>query len=310
MSNFGIAYNMAKSRNRVIDLRKLRAGAEARAVRARNLAPRHKTSLHARRQKLRALAVLFLLVIVGAMLWGVSQLSYSSKLAINGVSIVGTRNVPAPLVRAYVETKLYDGTYPILSNKNIFLYPRAGIEESISEYFPRIRTARISRDGLLAQAIIVNIAERQPTALWCAGDISAFRNSKDCYLMDDSGFIFAPSTTSSQESFLIFGGNLSVSSSPIGETFLPAHISGVLELQTLLKKAGYAPVGIYAENEQDFSVQFKEGFTLRALFDSDADTLVRDLQLALSSDSLKGKENRLEYIDLRFGNRLYYKNRQ
>lgn len=294
----------------LIDLRKRRAGAEVRTARAKGLAPRHKTSLHARRQKLRALAVLFLLVIIGAMLWGVSQLSYSSKLAINSVSIVGTKNVPAPLVRAYVETKIHDGVYSLLSHENIFLYPRAGIEKSISEYFPRIRTAQISREGLLAQAITVTIAERQPIALWCSGDISSFRGLTDCYFMDNGGFVFAPVATSALDSYLVFGGSLSARSSPIGQTFLPAHISGVLELQALLKKAGYAPVGIYAENEQDFSIQFKEGFTLRALFDSDANTLVQDLQLAFSSDSLKGKENRLEYIDLRFGNRLYYKNRQ
>jgi hypothetical protein len=31
------------------------------------------------------------------------------------------------------------------------------------------------------------------------------------------------------------------------------------------------------------------------------------LELVLSSDALQGKEGQLEYIDLRFGDRVYYK---
>jgi len=34
---------------------------------------------------------------------------------------------------------------------------------------------------------------------------------------------------------------------------------------------------------------------------------VKNLELVLSSDVLKGKTDALEYVDLRFGNRVYYK---
>lgn len=306
----------------------MRLHAPARAHAAS--ASRQKMSLHARRQRLRALMALVFVVAIGAIVLGVSKFSYSPRFMINNVAVVGTKEVPAKLVRAYVETKLYDGTHPILSRDNIFLYPSASIEKSISEYFPRIRAADISRAGLLAQAITVTVTERQPIALWCSGTVLPSSDMNDCYFMDDSGFVFAPlearssraaaatlgmpltgfasATSSPVNSYLIFGGGLSASSSPIGQTFLPAHFSGVLELDKLLQKEGFAPVGTYAENDQDFSVKFKDGFTLRALFvGEDANTLVRNLQLALASDSLRGKEKRLEYIDLRFGNRLYFK---
>ena len=35
--------------------------------------------------------------------------------------------------------------------------------------------------------------------------------------------------------------------------------------------------------------------------------MVRNLQLVLSSNPLNGKASDLQYIDLRFGNRVYYK---
>ena len=302
--------SMSKSstrRGKVIDLRKwhggLRASAQTRAVPA----PRPKMPLRARRMRVRALLALVFAAAAAASVWGVSALSYSPKLAINSIAVLGVKEVPVPLVRAYVETKLYDGANPLLSRGSIFLYPRTKIEKGISEYFPRISTADVSRAGLLAQALTVTIEERYPFALWCSGAALPSASLDDCYLMDGGGFVFAPATTSPANSYLIFGGGLSASTSPIGRKFLPAHLSGVLELDKLLRQAGFAPEGAYAENEQDFSVKFKEGFVLRALFSTDANELVQNLQLALSSDSLRGKEDKLEYIDLRFGNRLYYK---
>lgn len=299
-------------RGRIIDLRKgsgnRRAG-EREALVLPLAALRPKTSLRARRRKLRALRVLVLCAAFAGLAWGVSALSYSPKFAIQGIAVVGAKEVPASLVRAYVETKLYDGTNPLLSRGNIFLYPRAEIEKSVTGYFPRIRTAEIARGALLAQAITVTVAERTPFALWCSGALSSDSGTNDCYVMDDSGFVFAPAVSPFSGS-MVFGGGLSLSSSPIGETYLPTHLANVLLLLERFRQAAFAPESVFAENEQDFSVQFKEGFELRASWGDYANVLVRNLQLALSSEPLRGKESKLEYIDLRFGNRVYYKIRQ
>ncbi len=313
----------------MIDLRKRRPGIRhfTREIPFR----REREPLRARRQKLRALAVFALLVILAGSLYGLSQLSYSPKLLINNVSVVGAEDVPPKVVRAYVETKLNDGTNPILSRQNILLYPRAFLEQSIIKYFPRIKGASISRESMLAQAIIVSVEERQPFALWCkeignrhppAGGGNGNQTAeKECFDMDDTGFIYATALPLSGKAYMIFGGGLPAmpshagqaglveSTSPITETFLPENFGGVLELIKNLRQAGFAPQGAIVENEKDFSVQFDEGFVMHALFNEDANTLVRNLQLALSSDPLRGKVNKLEYIDLRFGNRVYYKNK-
>ena len=296
-------------RRGVIDLRKRRPG-----IRRESLTipfRKERESLRARRQKLRALALVFCFVLIGAIVYGVSELSYTPKLLINNVSVVGAKEVPPKLVRTYVETKLNDGTNPILSRQNIFLYSRALIEQNIIKYFPRIKEASISRESMLAQVLTVTIEERQPFALWC---------SEKCYLMDEGGFIFAlappPAGGLSQNKYMKFSGGLSAqaglsaASSPIAQTFLPKNFSSVLELIKLLRQAGFAPKGATADDGMDFSVPFDEGFVLRASFGVDANELVRNLQLALSSDPLRGKVNKVEYIDLRFGNRVYYKNRQ
>ena len=290
-------------RRGVVDLRKRRPGIRyaTREIPFR----REREPLRSRRQKLRALAVFALLLILASSVYGLSRLSYSPKLLINNVSVVGAKEIPPKVVRAFVETKLNDGTNPILSRQNILLYPRAFLEQSIIKYFPRIKGASISRESMLAQALTVSVEEREPSALWC---------NEKCYLMDDGGFIFAPAPPSPETTHMKFSGGLPAqadlsATSPIGQEFLPKDFKNVLELIKRLRQAGFAPQGAVADDDMDFSVQFDEGFVLRASFSADANELVRNLQLALSSEPLRGKVNKVEYIDLRFGNRVYYKNK-
>lgn len=290
---------------KVIDLRKWHANNATRALaRAPRIEPEQsrKSPLRARRRKLRALAALVLLALIAGAVQGLSILSYLPMFAINNVSIVGAKEVSPKILRAYVETTLHDGSRPLLSRTNIFLYSRDDIGKSITERFPRIRSVAVSRESFLAQAIVASVAEREPFALWCSA-------KEECYLMDEGGFIFAPSSTSSPA--MVFRGGLAstteAASSPIGQTFLPTHLASVIEMFKRLREAGYAPNGATVLDGRDFYLSFSEGFILRASFGSDASSLVRNFQLALSAEPILGKVNELDYVDMRFGNRVYYK---
>ena len=110
----------------------------------------------------------------------------------------------------------------------------------------------------------------------------------------------------------IFIGGLPVQTDtahgPIGQIFIPGHLPGLLALLTIVQQqASVTPLRISIDSTQDFSVTFQEGFILKASFGEDAGTLARNLKLVLSSDSLAGKESQIDYVDLRFGNKAYYK---
>jgi cell division septal protein FtsQ len=256
---------------------------------------------------MRIIAAFFALLLLIFCAWGVSYVSYLPQFSIQSVSVVGTSQVPAKLVSDYVETILDNGSYHLLSRKNIFLYPRSSIEKAVVGYFPRIKSASVSRVSLLATGITVSVEERQPYALWCSDSSHA-----SCYQMDHNGFIFAQasqiaSTSSVAQTQYVFEGGIATSTAPIGQSFVPAHLPGLVVLLQSLGQAGFAAQGISVVNDQDFSIALTEGFRLKASFGEDAGTLTRNLQLIISSDPLQGKEQDLEYIDLRFGDRVYYK---
>ncbi len=256
--------------------------------------------LRARRRRVRALLALIVLLFIGATVWGTSFVSYLPRFSINSIAVLGAHDISPHLISDYVETILNDGSYHFLSRTNIFLYPRAAIEKDIIGYFPRIRSAHVSRASLLSTEVKIEVEERKSFALWCA-------DSGQCYQMDEGGFIFSPAPGAATSTQYVFEGGVGTSTSPIGQTFIRAHLPGLLTLLRFLGQAGLIPRGAIVENDQDFSVPLTAGFTLRASFGEDASALTKNLQLILSSDPLKGRENQLEYVDLRFGNRVYYK---
>lgn len=95
--------------------------------------------------------------------------------------------------------------------------------------------------------------------------------------------------------------------SPIGQTFAGTHMPGIVALLELLGQAGFSPTGAIVQDGQDFWVPLSEGFYIKTSFGENPHSLVSNLQLVLSSSALNGQQSKLEYVDLRFGDRVYYK---
>ena len=276
--------------------------------------------LRARRRRVRAFWALGALVLCGAFFYGVSWVSYLPQFNVSSISVSGAEDIKEEVIKRSLETVLDDGSYHILSRRNIFLYPRADLEKAISTSFPPVKSVRITRPSVFATNIVVTIEEREPFARWCpprlAGSSGEAGRDDDtqCYFMDDSGFIYAPVGASTGTSTpqanpserYIFRGDIAPTTEPIGQWFVQAHLPGLLSLLKFLGQASFTPLGAEVIG-QDILIQLQEGFLVKASFGADAGTLVKNLELVLSSDVLKGKTEALEYVDLRFGNRVYYK---
>ena len=287
----------------IVDLRKRKPGAHTRPFSFREPPRRSSSSperLRTRRRRFRVIGALAAALVLLAAAYGASWASYLPAYSIQDIRVSGTSEVPGELVRSYVETRLHDGRYSFLSRSNIFFYPRASIERAIVEYFPRIQSVKVSRESLLATAITVLVEERATFAKWCSDDA--------CYFIGNGGFVFASASSSAQTaSGYVFRGGISSTTSAIGQQYLPGNFAGVLALLERLGQAGYPAREIIAKDSSDFTVRLQRGFEVRASYGADVGALVKNLELILASEPLRGKENALEYVDLRFGNRVYFK---
>ncbi len=263
------------------------------------LFPQKPTRLRARRRKIRLVVFGICLLTATGLVGGAGFASHMEQLAIKDISVSGAQELPADALVAAVNTSLDHNLFKIFSGRNIFLYQGNTIAESLAAAFPRIKNVGLSRPALLAQAVVVSVEERAPFAKWCS--------QSTCFLLDNEGFIFAELKNETPAVPYIFHGGLISGEPEVGQFFLQGRFRDVVHFLGVLKEAGYPAREFRVENEKDFSVTVEQGFALRVPFDAGLDGVVRNLVLALEADSVRGRESEIEYIDLRFGNRIYYK---
>lgn len=256
-----------------------------------------------RRKKRLILTCLYLLAACGFV--GVlGAVSHVEQLAIDSVSVTGAQALSAETLVAAASAPLESDSFELFSRENIFLYPRSAMRQALQSQFPRIKNVSVARPSLLAQAVVVTVEERAPYAKWCP---SHGAGAETCYLLDSAGYIFAEATNETPELSYTFHGGLAPGFSPVGQWFLRGRIGGIVAFVDKLKQAGFETTDLSVDSEKDFSVRLAQGPVLLIPFDLDADAALRNLQITLAADGLDQRLGELEYIDLRFGNRVYYK---
>lgn len=252
---------------------------------------------------------------VAGLVGSVGAASHLEKFAIKDISITGVQKLSPDTLTATVSEALNKSDFWFFSRKNMFLYPRAAIASKLASQFPRIKDVSVTRASLLAQAVVVTVQERKAFATWClpaVGATQAGSGDEKCYVMDSDGFIYAESgppieAGESPSSAYVFRGGLIPNIDIIGQTFLRGRIQGMVQFLGDLEKAGFKAHGIIVDSEKDFTVRLESGTDLLASFDAPPSDSIRNVQTALEAEGLREKMETLEYIDLRFGNRVYYK---
>ncbi len=246
--------------------------------------------------------VLFVLI-VGGLAYG----AHRPEVTITTVSVKGTEVADADEIKTRTEHAI-TGTYFFLFPKaNIFLYPEDTIAKTILASDTRIKSADISHNG---NEIII-IVEHTPTYLWCdtTGDKDANENTnadEKCFFANDEGYVFAEAPSFSGHVYITLRGPLyGEGVDPRGKRYLPIEqFTKISEFISLLSGQNITAQSVRAMGSGDYAVNVKDGTEVRFSIAQDAGRLAENLQSATAALA----DTKLpEYIDLRFGNKVFYK---
>lgn len=290
------------SSKKIIDLRGKRPVRRELAVRKANVRARSASPARRNRLRTRALALSLGALCVAGSMWGISYLSYLPQLTVHTIEVRGTSYVSPRVVQLRTEQALYDSGHSFLSPLNVLLVSTEEIKDALESSLPRIKRVQVSRESLVAQTITIEMQEREAYASWCRTDF-------DCYLVDDNGYIYARRSNEYLLNQYVFSGGVATSTSPIRTNLIPGQFSHVKDILYELFKEGYAPTHVHFDDDADMTVTCPR-FTLKIARDADSQTVVRNLTLTLSSEALQNETRPIEYIDLRFGNRIYFKTKE
>lgn len=252
-----------------------------------------------------SISILFFIVLIGVL----SYISHRKEFRINRVNLFGGVLITEEEIEK--ETFRYlNGNYLWLFPKNnSFLYPKNSLEDHLKEVFKRIDTIDISKKGF--QRLSVNISERKHFAVWCSGLPTTETLDEDCYFMDKNSTIFASAPNFSGDAYFKYYGNI-VDENPIGKEFIASSTKfyEIANFVNSIKELSLRPLYITAKGHDEFSAKLSGGGEI--LFDT-KEPLVKvseNLLLLLGTDELSRLDRSrlpIQYIDLRFGNKLFYK---
>ena len=252
---------------------------------------------------------LFLFVLVLIFI-GLVYLSRIDRFRISNVEFSGGLLVSGQQVTKETLDFLNGNYFFFFPRNNVFLYPHDSLQNFLKDKFKRIDTISIDTDN--QKTIRINITERGMYALWCGEDQSS-ESSEKCYFMDDNGVVFSKAPLFSGDAYFKFYGFLSTSTDPIGNTYL-ASTTKFLDISRFVDRVknttNIKPVGLLVKGDGEYdlllSQEGKVYFDDLQSFDKTADNLETLLKTIGTSTDLTG----IDYIDLRFGNKVFYKLKQ
>ena len=243
-----------------------------------------------------------LLIFVGSVGY---VLFFSSFLEIRKVRLVGISELNYGDVYGKIDELLAKKDFNFVSRKNFILFPSEKIKSELKNTFKKISEVRIEK--IFPDSVVVEIVERKALLMWCSAG--------PCYVVDENGYAYVWADFESEE--VKQNNLLSVidnSGKPVavGEKVLDGdYIKFVISLKDKLENE----TGIKINNEygtqskiaQEVRVKTEEGWGIFFSSNLSMEDSIQTLETFLEKEMADKDKSKLEYVDLRAENKVYYK---
>ncbi len=196
-----------------------------------------------------------------------------------------------------------------LTSKSIFFINADRLNKQILDKLPIIESIKI--DKKLPDTLILGITERKPAAVFCPFmDQPTVENQKKCFLIDGNGVIFEPLSAPAPD-MVVVQQLMAENQVFTGEEVIARNIMGsIYEIEKSLKENFEidieealitSPIQLNINTSENWKIYFNtdQGFNIGLQ--------VAKLNLLLKGEIAPEARKNLQYIDLRFKDRAYYK---
>lgn len=260
------------------------------------------------------------------LLVGLSFLSSFSSLQIQAVEVLGTKPGIEKQIKLFTDNLLKGRTFFIFSKSNKYLYPREEIRSTILEKHILINNAKISVNN--ENTLIIKTTKRKRAYLWCEKSLQEKKGSpstsEECYFLDKNGILFEIADGRSPFFIELYGNSKNLqkarktntkgeSASSIGKSFLNQEsLKKIFLLIGRIQKIGLETKWVEADPQNGISINTVPGVEIRFFLTQAVQDIESSLQTFLNDPEFKENEKMkrfqsLDYLDLRFPDRVYYK---
>lgn len=225
-------------------------------------------------------------------------------LRIQTVVVEGNEGIPANTIAEFVEQSLAGSYVYVIPKDNALMYPRRALAAQLLSRFPALYSVDVTVTDLTTLA--VKVVERKPQALWC-GESPA--SPSPCFLIDQGGVAYGNAVSFAGNAYVRFYGPRTEGTFPQQYLTQEEFRTMYALLEALTKKIENEPlVSVAVDDAKDVRAVFDSGFELLFSAKDDSASVYERFVLAQASEPLATRPLKdFEYLDLRFGDKLYYK---
>ena len=224
---------------------------------------------------------------------------------ITAVSVEGVRVADPEDISQFILDDLSGYTFKVLPRGSVMLLSTNALEERLYQAFPRFSSVNISRAG--TGTLSVSISEYAGVYVWCAQGVDL----NDCYFMDEKGMVFAEAPYFSGSAYpkVFVGEQQELPFKPISDIQLETMKTLIERLPTVSVTPTafhFLPGEVHVfflHNGTESKIVFNE----KAVLDQSLETLFSGMRVQAFASMYHSTEKVLEYIDLRFSNKMVYK---
>jgi len=238
---------------------------------------------------------LFLLL---AAVGGIIGLFQIDGLKIKSVSITGNSFLSEQELLSQVNSVMDEKVFGLIPKDRIFFFLDAEVTANLFEKFGRLAKVKIEKK--YPSFVSIEVQERMPIAVLCE------KSGKTCFFLDETGFIFEKAPFFSAGVYLKFFDERQVELEE-GRFLLPREIFGRLlvfkeRLENISK-----PLEIYLKGDGVYEIHTEAGWYLIIDEKDDWDAVYNNF-VSFYGEIMKSRNKKdIDYIDLRFGNKVFYK---
>ena len=240
--------------------------------------------------KLSLRAVLFLLLGIG-----IAYVLRLDSLQIKKVVVVGSDPQTMEKIKGIAENNLSGQYIAIVPKHNALFYPKKHIEADILEHEPHVKGLTMSTEGF--DILNIKLTERIPVMKWCQEDT--------CFNIDDASFVYGP--YESGDVIDIHGGELSSSTDPIKHTaFEQTTFQTIKDTVSTLASSSLSVQRIEYKTPDQIEYHINGNGYIIVSGRRPLEESMGNLDAALKSSRFSSS-TQFEYIDTRFGNKVFFK---
>ncbi|MDO8555166.1 MAG: hypothetical protein Q7R75_01195 [bacterium] len=222
---------------------------------------------------------------------------YIDRFKIKNITIEGATDLSKEFLTQELQGVLKSKSLGIFPRDRILFFPYDDVRVKLMNSFKKFSSVQI--EGRFSQNLLLKVKERQPIAVFCADE------QKSCYFIDESGFIFNDAPFFSSGVFPQFIDNRAHPKPSIGDFLIEGEEARRIFDFMKLMPADYSVAQILLENDGVYKFLTEEGWQI--ILQKDDDFRVAHQNFLASLSEIKDKRKNLDYIDLRFGGKVFFK---